>query len=114
MKSRIAVFEGYGVPFRGMGGRPASMGRPSMGRPSMGRPSSTFGRRSYYVPPRNESMTDSARPFRRGYKVKAAPNTPAQKKFKKCARKCSTRRGARSKFPTCMRKCMKTKRRSKR
>ena len=100
-RTRIALFEGYGAPFR-----------------SMGRASPSLGRRAYYVPPREESLTDSRRPYRKGYKVKAKRNTPAmkraQKKFKVCARKCATRRGARTKFPSCMRVCLKAKRKSKR
>lgn len=97
MKSRIAIFEGYGTPF----------GRSSMGR-------SSLGRRSYIVPAREGSVV----PPRKAYRVKAKRDTPAMKraakKFKTCARKCAKKkRGARKNFPSCMRRCI-TKGRSKR
>ncbi len=122
MKSRIAIFSGYASPFRGT--RRSSMGAPifnnprvsgrRLGGPIFDNPRlSSLGRRGYYVPERNESVTDSRLPYRKGYKVKAKRDTPAmkraQKRFKVCARKCSKQRGARSKFPTCMRKCIKKK-----
>ncbi len=116
MKSRIAIFEGYGSPFRSAsapssyGRRPASVGRPSaVGRP-LGRP---LGRRGYYVPERNESVTESRVPYRKAYRVKAKRNTPAmkraQKRFSACAKKCAKRRGARQKFPSCVRVCLRKK-----
>ncbi len=123
MKSRIAIFEGYGTPFSGASrsyGRPPSYGRrAAVGGPIFDNPRlSALGRRGYYVPERNESVTESRRPYRKGYKVKAKRNTPAmkraQKRFKVCARKCSKVRGARKSFPTCMRKCVTKKSRSKR
>lgn len=121
-RTRIALFEGYGTPFRGAKRpvRGSSSTRTEVRSPtstSLGALSrsfsGTFGRRAYYVPPRNESMTDSRNPYRKGYKVKAKRATPAmkraQKKFKTCARKCATRRGAHTKFPSCMRKCVRKK-----
>lgn len=96
MKSRIAIFSGYASPF----------GRPSTGRygghSRMGRPS--LGRRSYYVPLREESMADSRRPYR--YEVKAKRNTPAMKRamnrFSKAAKSCSRKTAKRGSFQQCM------------
>lgn len=109
MRSRIAVFEGYGAPFRGLGG-------PIFDNPR----SPSLGRRGYYVPPQKYVSSDSrggygpARKPRAGYKVKKMKDTPemkrAQKRFAKAAKKCS-RRGARSSsFQVCMRRELKRKR----
>ncbi len=90
MRSRIAIFEGYGRPFRSLG--------------------SSLGRRAYRVP-----ATARAKP----YKVKRAKDTKAQKKFGKCARSCAKAKGRKArvgsrKFGSCMRRCMKVGRKSKR
>ncbi len=130
MKSRIAIFEGYGAPFgrssqgRSSLGRPLGRSpfgrRPSMGRPlSMGRPSSLsdLGRRAYYVPPERGygPLREGKRAYpivRKGFKVRKMKDTPAMKRaqarFKKAAKKCSRRR--KGSFQTCMRKALKSKR----
>lgn len=100
-RSRIAIFEGYGSPFS----RPAaSYGRPYGAPPAMGRRA--------YVPERNESATDSRKPYRKAYKVAAKRNTPkmkrAQKRFARAAKTCSRRK--RGTFQACMKKALKSKR----
>ncbi len=129
MKSRIAIFEGYG--------RPASYGAPIFSnrnnlqpRP-MGRygsrplpPVDGYGRPSYYVPAERGygpvKKAGGRRPtIRKGYKVRRMKDTPAMKKaqrrFKKAAKVCSRKahkRGARKgTFQTCMRRQLKKSRR---
>ena len=98
MKSRIAVFEGYGIP--------RSFGRPA-----------PFGRRGYYVPPERGygPLPESGRAYpivRRGYKVKRMKDTPAMKRaqsrMKKAAKKCS--RARKGSFQKCMKRELKSKR----
>lgn len=117
MKSRIAIFSGYGNPF----GRPSggSYGR-SYGRP-IGRISGgaygrrAMGRRAYTV--------DAAYPPDRphvAYKVKKKRNTPAMKRamnrFKKAAKSCSrkTKNSRKGAFQRCMKVALKKGRKSKR
>jgi hypothetical protein len=115
MRSRIAIFEGYGAPFRGT----RRMGGPIFNNPR--RPALSLGhmgRRAYSVPAERYISSDSrggygpARKPRRGYKVKRMRDTPAmkraQKRFAKAAKKCS-RRSARASFQTCMRRELRKK-----
>lgn len=123
MRSRIAIFEGYGTPFRGATRRlgaplfnnPRRQSRPSLGRPFGG----PFGRRAYSVPAERYISSDSrggygpGRKPRRGYKVKRMRDTPAmkraQKRFKAAAKKCSKRRSG--SFQVCMRRALKKSKR---
>lgn len=93
MRTRIAVFEGYGTP-----------------------PFRAYGRRGYTVAPLLPRSKRSGRIIRgkrrAGFRVKKARNTKAQTKFGKCARRCTGKSSKR--FGSCMRKCMKSKSRSKR
>lgn len=136
MKSRIAIFEGYGAPlyanprqgpsggpfgaqyFQNQGARNSGgvgrYGAPLYSNPRTARGDAGLGRRSYYVPPREESMADSRRPYRKGYRVAKKRNTPAmaraQRRFKKAAKVCSRKaRTGRTSFQTCMKKALRKK-----
>lgn len=87
MRSRIAIFEGYGSPFRG-----------SLNGP--------FGRRGYRVDPKYRVKAGKTVLVRDGYRVKPAKDTPAQKKFARCAKRCSRTKG---RFTKCMKVCVRRK-----
>ncbi len=129
MKSRIAIFEGYGSPFRGASrsyGRPPKRRRlsaPIFDNPRMSRYAdlrtlpkgyggpifdnprvSGLGRGSYYVPASARSKP---------YRVKAKRNTPAMKRaqarFKKAAKFCARTAKGKGRFQSCMRRKLKSK-----
>ncbi len=119
--NRIAVFEGYGRPFRGTryGAAPRLMNDPIGRQRTLGE----LGRRAYYVPREKYVASDSrggygpGRKPRKAYRVKRMKDTPAmkraQRKFTAAAKKCSRKTAKRGSFQACMRAALK-KRRSKR
>lgn len=125
MKSRIAIFEGYGRPSGGRYGgpifsnpnnlQPRPMGR--YGRP-LPRPVDGYGRPAYYVPAERGygpvKKAGGRRPvIRKGYRVKRKVNTPAMKramnKFKRAAKTCSRKTRVRGSFQACMKKALRKK-----
>ncbi len=134
MKSRIAVYEGYAVPFAGRTGRrPAKrrLGGPIFDNPRLSRYAdlrtlpagygySSLGRRGYTVPAERGygPLREGKRAYplvRKGYKVKRMKDTPAmkraQKRFKKAAKFCSRTAKGKGKFQSCMRRKLKKSKR---